>query len=192
MKLPKQLFVGYNLLKKSRLALKKQNDDESLSYFKKILNKAQPVTEEDKIRHQLIKGMYNENKFKFLNFIRHSSMECFIMWTESKAIVNFMNLRGIAYIRWQGKDDLYDVTKYVSKEETSHPVAIKKNSEIDASTTKLKSRVEPKLTTDKPSDALKSEPDELEPNLKPESESKEKKNESWADICEPTKSVAAD
>jgi hypothetical protein len=114
MKLPRTLYVGYNLLKKSRVSVKKENDEEALSYFQNILNEAQPKTPEDLILHRFVKGMYNENKNRFLSFIKNTSFECLVLWTESRSIVNYLGLRGVVYTKWTGKETLYSVTQFQS------------------------------------------------------------------------------
>jgi len=114
MKLPRTLYVGYNLLKKSRVAVKKANDEDALSYFQNILNEAQPTTPEDIILHRFVKGMYNENKHRFLSFIKNTSFECLVLWTESRSIVNYLGLRGVVYAKWTGKETLYSITQFQS------------------------------------------------------------------------------
>jgi len=114
MKLPRTLYVGYNLLKKSRVVVKKENDEEALSYFQNILNEAQPKTSEDITIHRIVKGMYNENKHRFLSFIKNTSFECLVLWTESRSIVNYLGLRGVVYTKWTGKETLYSVTPFQS------------------------------------------------------------------------------
>lgn len=114
MKLPRTLYVGYNLLKKSRLASKKENDEEALVYFQNILNEAQPKTPEDIILHRFVKGMYNENKHRFLSFIKNTSFECLVLWTETRSIVNYLGLRGVVYIKWTGNETLYSITQFQS------------------------------------------------------------------------------
>jgi hypothetical protein len=114
MKLPRTLYVGYNLLKKSRVAVKKENDEEALSYFQNILNEAQPKAPEELILHRFVKGMYNENKHRFLSFIKNTSFECLVLWTESRSIVNYLGLRGVVYTKWTGKETLYSVTQFQS------------------------------------------------------------------------------
>ena len=114
MKLPKTLVVGHSLLKKSRLVTRKVNDEEALSYFQSILNEAQPKTPEDHILHHFVRGLYNKNKNRFLKFIKDSEFEYLVLWTESLAIVNFLGLRGVVYIKWTGKDTLYSVSEFHS------------------------------------------------------------------------------
>lgn len=114
MKLPKTLYVGYNLLKKSRVTTKGDVDQEALEYFQSILNEAQPKSQEDMVLYKFVKGMYNENKKKFMSFIRNTSMECMVLWTESMNIVNMLGLRGVVYCQWKGKNNLYSITPFRS------------------------------------------------------------------------------
>lgn len=114
MKLPKTLYVGYNLLKRSRVSVKKENDEDALLYFQNILNDAQPKTPEDFILHRFVNGMYNENKHRFLSFIKNTNFECLVLWTESRSIVNYLGLRGVVYTKWTGKETMYSVTKFQS------------------------------------------------------------------------------
>lgn len=113
MRLPKSLYTGYRLLKKSRAVLSKQNDKEAITYFQNILNSAQP-SEEDFELYKFVKSMFNENKYKFLKFIADTKFECWILWTDSRSIINHFKLRGVLYIKWLGKDDLYSVSEFVS------------------------------------------------------------------------------
>jgi hypothetical protein len=117
MKLPRNLYVGYNLLKKSRVVVKRNDDKEALGYFENILNEAQPKTSEDLILHQFVKGMYNENKHRFLSFIKNTSFECMVLWTESRSIVNFLGLRGVVYTKWVNAKASYSVTIFCPHQE---------------------------------------------------------------------------
>ena len=113
MRLPKSLYTGYRLLKKSRAVVSKQNDKEAITYFQNILNAAQPK-EEDFELYKIVKSMFNENKYKFLKFITDTKFECWVLWTDSRSIINYFKLRGVLYIKWLGKDDLYSVSEFVS------------------------------------------------------------------------------
>jgi hypothetical protein len=112
MKLPKSLYNGFNLLKKSRLVLKKETDTESLEYFQKILNAAQPVSDSEITLHRFVKYLYNDNKYKFTAFIKKTNHECLILWTESKSIVQYFGLRGVAYVKWVDRVNLYSLQKF--------------------------------------------------------------------------------
>lgn len=150
MKLPRSLYVGYNLLKKSRVAVKKENDEEALVYFQNILNEAQPSTPDDILLHKFVKGMYNENKYKFLSFIKNTSHECLVLWTESKAIINYLGLRGVVYVKWTGKETLYSVSQFHSTTaesganvETSyeHPLVRRQRMQKETKSVEVKSQV---------------------------------------------------
>ena len=112
MRLPKTLFSGFNLLKKSHLALNGDQSADSLLYFQNILNSAQPSTPEDVLLHSFVKGLYNENRHKFLAFIRNTKYECLVLWTESRDIANTFGILDTAYVKWNGKDTLYTVTPH--------------------------------------------------------------------------------
>jgi hypothetical protein len=129
MKLPKTLFVGHLLLKRSRAVSKKETDEEALGFFQSVLNKAQPVSKEELIQHQLIKSLYNENKSQFLSFIRNTRMESLILWTEARAIVSHFGLRGSIYAKWTGKDTMYDISVFQSTRDNTgdsavHPIVL--------------------------------------------------------------------
>jgi hypothetical protein len=114
MKLPKTLYTGYNLLKKSRAVSKKNTDEDALTFMQNVLNKAQPSTPDDLVMHRLVKGLYNENKYKFLNFVKNTNFECLVLWTESRAIVNTLGLRGVIYVKWTGPETLYELSPFQS------------------------------------------------------------------------------
>lgn len=113
MKLPKSVYTSYSLLKRSRVVLKKDTDCEALQYFQNILNEAQPSTTEDMALYKFVKGMYNENKYKFLSFISNTSYECLVLWTESKTIINTLRLRGVVYIKWSSDTLAYSVSEFI-------------------------------------------------------------------------------
>ena len=113
---------GFNLIKKSRTVVKKSVDEEALGYLQKVLNKSQPTTPEEIILHKFVKGMYNENKRRFLAFIKGSRLESLILWTESRVIVNYLGLRDLVYIKWKG-EELYLVTPFNKVNGTvNHPL----------------------------------------------------------------------
>lgn len=126
-RLPKKLFVGYKYLKKSRLVLKNATDSEALSYFQNILNEAQPQTPEEKGLYNFWRGFYNVNRRKVLSLIKSErDYEPLLLWTESRAIVNSLGLKGVVYIKWT-QENSYEVTKFVSSENKTnatnrHPV----------------------------------------------------------------------
>ena len=180
MKLPKSLYVGYKLLKKSRVVCKKEYDPEALEYFQNVLNEAQPTDPEDIIMCRFVKGMYNEHKHKFLSYIKNTSMECLVLWTESKSIVNTMGLRNNVYVKWTGSNTLYTVAKFNSTEKTEsngypeHPLVIlnRETKTVPAEETLVDSIAKPVEITETLNE-------ELDDCLKPLSI---KNDESWADI----------
>ena len=116
MRLLKSLYNGYNSLRKSRVVLKRDTDDEALKYFQKLLNNAQPTGGDDLVVQRFVKSQYNDNKHRYLSFIRNTASECLVLWTESRSIVNFLGLRGLIYIKWDGSTRTYQVTKFKSRE----------------------------------------------------------------------------
>jgi hypothetical protein len=125
MRLPKVLFNSYTQLKKSRVVVKKENDNNAIAYFNNMLNQAQPVSHDDFLIQQFVKNMYNENKRSFLKFIRTvPGLDALILWTDANTIVNEFGLKGVVYIKWTGKDSLYTVSKYQPNfnKEVSDPI----------------------------------------------------------------------
>lgn len=161
MKLPRVLYSCYNLIKKSRAVVKKENDDEALVYFQNILNDAQPKSAEDVILHRFVKGMYNENKHRFMSFIKNTSFECLVLWTESRCIVNVLGLRGLVYAKWNGPETLYSVTKFQPSNEeketldqpAEHPLVRAHTGAETPKTPRYRSLKVTKTTTEKADDA---------------------------------------
>lgn len=127
MSLPKNLFRGYQQLKNSRLVQKRSTDADALTHFQTILNAAQPANEKEQIIYDLVKLMYNADKRAFLQMVRKNKLACLVLWTESRAIVDFLNLRQIAYIKWNGRETLYSVTEFQASTNTDtvayeHPI----------------------------------------------------------------------
>jgi len=111
MRLPRSLYNGYNSLRNSKLVVKRNNDDDALTYFQNILNNAQPVDYDDVVLYKFVRGLYNENRHKFISFIRNTSFECLIMWTDARSIVNFLGLRWLIRIKWQNEYKTFMVTR---------------------------------------------------------------------------------
>jgi hypothetical protein len=138
MKLPKTLYVGYNLLKKSRVVVKKAVDAEALGYFKHVLNEAHPKQPDELLLFKFVKNMYNSNKKKFLSFIKGTQYECLVLWTESKTITDCLGLRNIVYVKWCGDTQTYDITMFkrgIKKDASpnEHPLVEQKESTEDTS-----------------------------------------------------------
>ena len=121
MKLPKSLVNGYNSLRRSRAVVKKDNDEKALTYFQNFLNNSQPQGNEEKVLHRFVRGLYYENKRKFLFFIRYTSFECLVLWTETRAIMKFLGVEGIINIRWQNESRTFQVMEFQNKRELEHP-----------------------------------------------------------------------
>jgi hypothetical protein len=102
-----------------------------------------------------VRGMYYENRNRFLTFIKNTNFECMVLWTDSQSIVNYLSLRGVVHISWTGKETLYSVAQFNSTntgDTTSreHPLVRrqrKQNETNKTSVTVLKREV-PELMTD--------------------------------------------
>ena len=119
MKVPKSPYNAYNQLKKARLVTKKNVDEEALAYFETALNRAYPKDDDEFTLYFFIRGLYYENKYKFISFIRNTRFECLVLWTEWRNIVDFLRLRGVVNIKWQPSSKNFKVTKYKTMRETS-------------------------------------------------------------------------
>lgn len=133
MRLPATLYGGYAKLKKSRLVGNKLSDPEALEYFEKNLNAAQPQNDEEQRLYQLVKSMYVGNKGPFMKYINATSkFRCLVLWTESRAIVNDLGLRNVAYVRWDNTNKNYSVSEFKSSTTPTtsyeHPVVIAQRS----------------------------------------------------------------
>lgn len=117
MRLPRSLYNAYNNLKMSRVVVKKNVDDEAITYFQNVLNSSGPKNKDEFILYHFVRGLYNENKSKFIFFIRNTSFECLVLWTEWRNIVEFLYLRNIINIKWQSHLKKFKVTKYNSSPE---------------------------------------------------------------------------
>lgn len=108
MKFPKNLFNGYKLIKDCKLVKNKDYTQEALCEFEILLNDAQPMPE-DMERFSTVKDYYNVLKNSYQKFIRDTPLECTILWTESKSIVNWFDLRGIVYLRYDLQTSKYSI-----------------------------------------------------------------------------------
>jgi len=122
MRIPQSLHNAKIQLEKARLATKKEVDEDSMRHLESIINAAQPGTDEERTQQKLIKGMYNDDKNGFLRFVRGKSFEPILLWTESRAIINYLGLRNIVYIRWDNEARAYVVSKFVKREEPANAV----------------------------------------------------------------------
>jgi hypothetical protein len=110
--IPKRLQNAFFQLKKSRLILKNEFDDEAIIHFEKILNSSLPVTEYEHNIYYFIKDMYYSDKYKFMNYISNSNLECFILYSDNKKIINHFKLMYKLYINWDKDLKKYIVEKY--------------------------------------------------------------------------------
>jgi hypothetical protein len=110
--LPNRLYQGFKLLTKSRLCRNEHTDAESLQHFQQILNNSQPETPDEKLLYNLVHGMFLEGHNKFINYIRNTKMECFVLWCDARSIIRACNLQQVAYIRWDNNVRNYSVEVY--------------------------------------------------------------------------------
>lgn len=108
MKFPKQLYNGYRAIVNCRLIKSQDYSPQALREFETILNDCQPLTEHME-RFNTVKDFYNTNKYNYQKFIRGTQLECTILWTESKSIVNWFQLRGVIYLSYDYRDNQYRV-----------------------------------------------------------------------------------
>jgi hypothetical protein len=110
--IPKRIQNAYFQLKKSRLITKEEYDDEAIMHFEKILNSSLPISEYENNIYYLIKDMYYNDKNKFITYINNSNLECLILYTDNKRIINHFNLLYKLYINWNKEEKKYIVEKY--------------------------------------------------------------------------------
>lgn len=111
MKFPREVFIGYKAIQSCSLVRNKDTKPEALKEFENLLNSAQPQSGCSWLeRYETIKDIYIAKKNYYSNFIKGTSLECTILWTESKLIVSWFGLGGIVHIS-------YDTTarRYVVK-----------------------------------------------------------------------------
>ena len=109
---PKRVQNAYFQLKKSRIIVKNEFDNEAIEHFEKILNSSLPVTEYEYNIYYLIKDMYYNDKNKFINYINNSNLECLILYTDNKRIINHFKVIYKLYINWNKDEKKYIVEKY--------------------------------------------------------------------------------
>ena len=80
----------------------------AMKVFEALLNSSQP-TESDMDRYNTVKDMYNTAKYKYQYFIRGTDLECTILWTECRSIINWFNLRGRIYMEYDKESRTYKV-----------------------------------------------------------------------------------
>jgi len=119
MHFPKFLFDGYQKLKACALVSTKKVTPETMKEFEDLLNGCQP---KEKIQeYSLIKDLYNTNRHGYTAFVRGNSMECSLMWTESKTIVNWFRLRNIVYLSYDRTSGQYKVEPHRGGDGSDRP-----------------------------------------------------------------------
>lgn len=109
---PKRLQNAYYQLKKSRIVLKNEYDDEAILHFENVLNSCLPINEYEQNIYYFIKDMYYNDKNKFINYINNSNLECLILYTDNKKIISHFKLLYKLYINWNSDLKKYTVEKY--------------------------------------------------------------------------------
>jgi hypothetical protein len=112
MNLPKELVVGYRLLCNSRLAKRKEIDEDALTHFEKILNNAQPKNPSEITMYNTIQFLFKSDRKRFNEYINTPRLICLILWTEPRAIAYHFHLVNIVYVK-SVSDRSYSVTKSI-------------------------------------------------------------------------------
>jgi hypothetical protein len=115
MKYPSKLFQNYRAIKNCGLIKTKIVSEENLNEFEDLLNASQPCLDNDSdesIKYNSMKEFYLLNKHKFIDLIRNTKLECLILWTESKSIINWFHLSGIVYLSYNYESKLYSIQEH--------------------------------------------------------------------------------
>lgn len=123
--IPVPLQKAYYALKKSRLISKSEIDDDSISFFEHVLNKALPEHEYDYNIYYFVKSLYYNDKSKFYNFINNTKYECLILYTDNVSIVRHFNIMHKLNVCWDKEIKKYHCSKY--DEETDVPLPSRVN-----------------------------------------------------------------
>lgn len=112
MSLPKRLYDTYRSIQ--NCALLKNNDvsESALKEFENLLNESQPNTEDEQKYQFVVRGMYHSNPVGFTKYVSgpRNNVGALILWTESKRIVAYFNLKRRIHISWDKETKLYVVT----------------------------------------------------------------------------------
>ena len=137
MVLPSNLLKGYTSIKASSVVTMKNNSEEALLNFQKILNSTHPKTPTEYKLYKFVKDLYYGDMNRFLDYIKGTKFECLVLWTLTQNIVNFLGLRGVIFIKWTGRETLYNVRKYTGVRGNDnthhfydHPLAVNKHTTI--------------------------------------------------------------
>lgn len=113
MSIPRRIYNLYRQASSSRLVKNHDLSAESLKEFETIINSAQPINESESEQRSLLWAMYQSNQssmYSYLSNIRNRAA-ALILWTESKRIIRFFNLKGLVHISWN-KTEGYSVSLY--------------------------------------------------------------------------------
>lgn len=105
---PNHLKYSYQLIKSCKLITCRTPTVENLKEFEMLLNTAQPKPE-DAENYKVVKKLYRCNTYGFSRFVGGTPMECLVLWTESKNVVNWLHLKGIVYIAYNPETAKYKV-----------------------------------------------------------------------------------
>jgi hypothetical protein len=114
MDITKPLYRGYILLKDSLLSVRHDTDAEAICYFSTTLNSTRPKSGKDVILYRFVRSMYHDDKGRFLAFIKNTTYECLVLWTEPMAILKQLKLNGIIKCKWNYNDTSYYISKFKS------------------------------------------------------------------------------
>lgn len=104
-----ELFQTYQKIRGCALVRNRDTSDASLREFEDLLNSCQPNHEEKSVQYGMVKAFYNARKNQFIHYVRGTNLECTTLWTESKAIVACLNLRGVIYLSYDRTTGKYNV-----------------------------------------------------------------------------------
>ena len=106
----KKLTEYYNYLKRSLLVKKKIVNRETLTYFERILNKAQTGEPELLIVRKFVWDMFKNNKKKWISYINNDQYRGFILWTDGRSITKHFKINNIVRIKWNR--GVFSIVKY--------------------------------------------------------------------------------
>lgn len=91
----------------------KQITNENLKKFRSILNNAQPSRMEEYYYKNMIYVLFGRNIEEFYAYIMSHGMPYFVLWMNSKYIINHFELEKLVYMKWS--KGLYYTYKYRPK-----------------------------------------------------------------------------
>lgn len=111
MRFPNKLFRSYHEICSSRLVKNKDCSQEALTEFENLINGCQPDNSNplEVERFKTVKDFYNVLAYSYLKFIRGTQLECTILWTESRTIVSWFQLKGLVYLNYDKSVNKYKI-----------------------------------------------------------------------------------